>query len=125
MMALVTSGLNALILEVPVLLDVVKYGGATWLLWLAFKMAYGALQPADPVAPEKATCKARPLTMVEAMLFQWVNPKGRAMVLACAGACVELAPSVVLRAGKIFGLGMAVLIPATAVTIVLGPSGLP
>ena len=159
MLALVTSGLGALILEVPVLLDLVKYGGAAWLLWLAFKMGRGALQPSDPSAPEQSRSKARPLTMIEAMLFQWVNPKGWAMALACAGAYVELAPSVLTRtaiiavvfmamtpfangtwmaageamhrlftgprAGKVFGLGMALLIAATAVMIVLGPSGLP
>jgi threonine/homoserine/homoserine lactone efflux protein len=159
MLALVTSGLGALILEVPVLLDVVKFGGAAWLLWLAFKMARGALQPSDPAAPDQPSSKARPLTMLEAMLFQWVNPKGWAMALACAGAYVELAPSVITRAalialvfmamtpfangtwmaageamhrlftgpraGKFFGLGMAFLIAATAVMIVLGPSGLP
>ena len=159
MLALVTSGLGALILEVPVLLDIVKYGGATWLLWLAFKMARGALQPSDPAAPDQSSSEARPLTMIEAMLFQWVNPKGWAMALACAGAYVELTPSVITRtaiiaavfmamtpfangtwmaageamhrlftgprAGKFFGLGMALLIAATAVMIVLGPSGLP
>jgi threonine/homoserine/homoserine lactone efflux protein len=159
MLALVTSGLGALILKAPVLLDLVKYGGAAWLLWLAFKMGRGALRPSGPSASDRSGDSARPLTMVEAMLFQWVNPKGWAMALACAGAYVELTPSVVTRtliiasifmaitpfangtwmaageamhrlftsprAGKFFGLGMAVLIAATAVMIVLGPGGLP
>ncbi|MBC6440061.1 MAG: LysE family translocator [Rhodospirillales bacterium] len=96
MLAVVTVGLGAVILELPVLLNIVKSAGAAWLLWLAFRMARATLRPATSDAGA-ARSDARPLSMVEAMLFQWVNPKGWAIALAVAGGYVELSPSITVR----------------------------
>ena len=45
-----------------------------YMLWLAWKIAHAA-------GPEEAQGGGRPMTLVEAALFQWVNPKGWAMAL--------------------------------------------
>jgi threonine/homoserine/homoserine lactone efflux protein len=96
MNASVTAGIGAVILEVPILLGIVKYGGAAWLFWLAIKMARATLQKSDKSDATKGTA-ARPFTIIEAMLFQWVNPKGWAIALAVAGGYVELSPSIAVR----------------------------
>ncbi|MFH6785326.1 MULTISPECIES: LysE family translocator [Methylobacterium] len=61
---------------------VLKWVGAAYLLWLAWKIATADPDPADPVA-KAAGAGGRPLGFVQAALFQWVNPK--AWVIA-AGA---------------------------------------
>lgn len=64
---------------------VLKWAGAAYLLWLAWKIASADPDPSDPVdkAPKAAGAGGRPLRFVQAALFQWVNPK--AWVIA-AGA---------------------------------------
>lgn len=74
-----TAGLP--LLTDPRVHAVLKWVGAAYLLWLAWKIATADPDPADPVA--KAGASGRPLGFVQAALFQWVNPK--AWVIA-AGA---------------------------------------
>tara|TARA_Y100001934_G_scaffold216997_1_gene257551 strand:- start:5140 stop:5790 length:651 start_codon:yes stop_codon:yes gene_type:complete len=106
MIALVTAGVGAIILEIPLLLGLVKYGGAAWLFWLAIKIGRAALQPTATTEDDGNTA-ARPLTMIQAMAFQWVNPKGWAVGLAVAGGYVELSPSIWVRTIVISAIFMA------------------
>ncbi|WP_246102175.1 LysE family translocator [Methylobacterium terricola] len=66
---------------------VLKWVGAAYLLWLAWKIATADPDPADPAAKAPMAraggTGGRPLGVVQAALFQWVNPK--AWVIA-AGA---------------------------------------
>src|SRR5262249_3718986 len=61
-----------------------KIAGALYLLWLAYKVA--TAQPADD-----APSSAQPLTFWQALLFQWVNPKG--WVAALSGVSLFVRPS--------------------------------
>ena len=65
---LVCLGLGSLFLQFPYLLNILKYMGATYLLYLAWKM-FGSLNI------KKTEDKAAPLRYYEAILFQFVNPK--------------------------------------------------
>ena len=65
---LVCLGLGSLFLKFPYLLIVLKYLGATYLLYLAWKM-FGSLN--IKISEDKST----PLKYYEAILFQFVNPK--------------------------------------------------
>ena len=67
-LALVTLGLGALFDLYPFILILLKYIGAAYLLYLAWKM-FGSLNPS---ANEE---KSSPLKFYEAILFQFVNPK--------------------------------------------------
>ncbi len=65
----VGCGLHATFEAYPVLQTIMKYLGASYLLWLAWKMAHaGMLQGSLPGT-------AKPMTFIQAALFQWVNPK--------------------------------------------------
>jgi threonine/homoserine/homoserine lactone efflux protein len=74
LIALCGLGLGEVFRAVPVLHVVLKWGGAAYLLYLAFKIAtskgLGAGKTAD-----------RPMTFVQAVAFQAINPKGWAMAL--------------------------------------------
>ncbi|AMD45703.1 LysE family translocator [Bordetella holmesii] len=74
MILLVGLGLGALFNQFPWLYSALKYGGALYLLYLAWKIACSG-----PL--EDGTQRARPLTFVQAALFQWVNPKAWVMTV--------------------------------------------
>ena len=67
-LALVCFGLGALFTQFPILLNILKYVGACYLLYLAWKM-FGSLSVSS--TEDKST----PLKFYEAILFQFVNPK--------------------------------------------------
>src|SRR5215470_19579405 len=62
-------GLAGLLTAEPRLHGLLKYAGAAYLIWLAWRIAQ-----AD--AGSSASLRATPITFVEAALFTWVNPKG-------------------------------------------------
>lgn len=76
MIVLVGLGLIGLFDMLPVLAAVLKVVSVVYLLWLAWKMAHAA----GPDAA--ANADARPMTFVQAALFQWVNPKAWTMALS-------------------------------------------
>ena len=67
-LALVCLGLGSLFTQFPILLNILRYVGAVYILYLAYKM-FGSLN----VSSTKE--KSRPLRYYEAILFQFVNPK--------------------------------------------------
>tara|TARA_Y100000590_G_scaffold12242_1_gene14865 strand:+ start:31 stop:639 length:609 start_codon:yes stop_codon:yes gene_type:complete len=67
-LALVCFGLGSLFTYYPILLDILRYIGSAYILYLAFRM-FGSLNISN------AEEKSRPLKYYEAILFQFVNPK--------------------------------------------------
>jgi threonine/homoserine/homoserine lactone efflux protein len=68
-------GLHAVFEQVPMLQIVLKYGGAIYLLWLAWKLAHAAPMTANQAALSK------PMGFWSAAAFQWINPKAWVMSL--------------------------------------------
>lgn len=68
-------GLHAVFVRWPVLQSLLKYVGAAYLLWLAWKLARAA-----PMARDGDRA-ARPMTFIGAAAFQWVNPKAWVMAV--------------------------------------------
>lgn len=111
MALLVGLGLMTLFEAVPLLNGILKVVSVLYLLWLAYKIATAA-------AIEARDAKARPMTLMQAAAFQWVNGKAWAM---CLSAITIYAPdrtllSVVVVAGA-FAL---VSLPAISVWAWLG-----
>lgn len=92
MMFLAAYGLGALVLQHPQVMQAVRWGGAAFLLWLAWKIATAPVGHGDTDAP-------RPAGFFGAALLQWVNPKAW---LVSAGAVATYLPgeanSALLRA---------------------------
>jgi threonine/homoserine/homoserine lactone efflux protein len=68
MLVLVALGAAGLLRDAPGLMAALRWVGAAWMLWLAWGIATAA-----PPAPGQAP--GRPMTALQAALFQWVNPK--------------------------------------------------
>ncbi len=75
MLVAVGFGLNAAFEAVPGLYLVLRFLGAGYLLWLAWRIAH-----AGPPSAGGAS-KGRPMSFLEASAFQWVNPKAWVMAV--------------------------------------------
>lgn len=71
----VGAGLGAVLAAFPQLHLVLKIAGGAYLLYLAWKIA------TSRTLGKEGDAKARPMTFVEASLFQWVNPKAWVMAV--------------------------------------------
>jgi threonine/homoserine/homoserine lactone efflux protein len=69
-------GLHAVFVQFPLLQVILKYVGAIYLLWLAWKLAHAA-----PMSAEQ-TSLSKPMGFVGAAAFQWINPKAWVMALS-------------------------------------------
>lgn len=96
----------------PVSYVILKWVSAAYLLYLAYKIATSS------EGIEMQTVDAKPMTFVQAALFQWVNPKAWTMALTAISiyAPTQSLPAVLFVA-VVFGL---VNMPCTAMWIGLG-----
>ncbi|MBN9091429.1 MAG: LysE family translocator [Reyranella sp.] len=86
-------GLAGLFQAEPRLHTALKYAGAAYLLWLAWRIA--------TAASAKAGTRARPLGFVEGVLVTWVNPKGWVTTIGALAAFTRLDGDVALQTAVI------------------------
>ena len=107
-LALVCFGLGSLFSQFPILLEVLKYIGACYLLYLAWKM-FGSLNIS--ITEEKSS----PLKYHEAILFQFVNPK--AWVICITAVSLFYPENVNLIIGTLFLVIMSTIINLPSISI--------
>jgi threonine/homoserine/homoserine lactone efflux protein len=85
MLCAVGLGLHTLLADHPALYDLLRYTGSAYLIWMAWRLATATAAPAvqDGDAPES---EARPLGVLGAAAFQWVNPKAWVMAVTAMSA---------------------------------------
>lgn len=103
MVVAVGLGIGGTLERAPSLYDVLKVVAAAYLLYLAYRIATA------PVT-EHAAVKRRPLTFLQAALFQWVNPKTWVMAVGvvatfadASGASYAIEVLVIALVFMIFG----------------------
>ena len=77
-------GLGAAFKAYPLLYTVLRYAGATYLLYLAWKIATSG--PASDASGQEG----KPQTFMQAALFQWVNPKAWVMAVGAISTYTPL-----------------------------------
>jgi threonine/homoserine/homoserine lactone efflux protein len=130
MLIAVAAGAGGLLLHHPAALTAMRWAGAAYLLYLAWRIATAqprapaSEQPAEPAdealakpadeQPAKPG-KDRPLRFWQAALFQWINPKAWLIALSAAATLTSVArhPSLT-RAILLAGIFLAVTLPITA-----------
>jgi threonine/homoserine/homoserine lactone efflux protein len=80
MIACIGLGLGKIFQTFPLIYTVMKYAGAAYMLWLAWKIATAKL------AGEGEDAVGKPMTFMQAALFQWVNPKAWIMAVTALSA---------------------------------------
>ena len=107
-LALVCFGLGSLFTQFPILLEILKYIGACYLLYLAWKM-FGSLNIS--ITDEKSS----PLKYYEAILFQFVNPK--AWVICITAVSLFYPENVNLIIGTLFLVIMSTIINLPSISM--------
>jgi threonine/homoserine/homoserine lactone efflux protein len=108
-------GLSEVFKALPVIHQLLRYGGAAYLLYLAYRIATAA-----PTTPDGARAAGRPLTFLQAALFQWVNPKGWMMAVGAISAYTTVGGDLVQESILIAGVFGAIGLPAVALWTGLG-----
>ncbi len=81
MILLMGLGLGAVFARYPLLYTLMRYAGASYMLYIAWMIFRSS--PTTGAAPDSGQTKqARPMRLIAAMAFQWVNPKAWVMALA-------------------------------------------
>ena len=107
-LALVCLGLGSLFTYYPFLLDILRYVGAAYILFLAYKM-FGSLNISSSEE------KTRPLKYYEAILFQFVNPK--AWVICITAVSLFYPEKENLFIGTVFMVIMSTIINIPSISI--------
>ncbi|SDY30299.1 Threonine/homoserine/homoserine lactone efflux protein [Jannaschia faecimaris] len=94
---LTALGIGALLLAIPALKLALQIIAVAWILWMAWKLFRSASGP-------QAQGRDRPFTLIEAVLFQWVNPKIWIIALAASSGYASALPAhfEALRIGSAF-----------------------
>ena len=93
--ALVVSvglGLGEVFTRYPQAHVVMKWAGAIYLLYLAWRIAISGA----PSTEDSAATRGRPVGFVGAVMFQWVNPKAWVMAAGAFATYIPAAPSAAL-----------------------------
>lgn len=78
-----TLGVQQWLFQIPWLREMVKWLGSAYLMYLAWRLFIAGSSTSGPLKT-----KPRPMTLIEAAMFQWVNPKVWAMVFGFFSAYV-------------------------------------
>jgi len=105
---LVCFGLGALFTQFPILLNILKYVGASYLLYLAWKM-FGSLNISS------AEDKLVPLKYYEAILFQFVNPKAWVICITAVSLFYPRDENIIL--GTVFMVVMSTVINIPSISM--------
>ena len=115
MLFVVPLGLGSLVLGHPVVLRVLHWGGAAFLLWLAWKIATSS------GGMDAAATGGRPVGYLGAAVFQWVNPKSWLVSASAAGTFLSAgAGSPVAQAACLGGLFVFAALPSGLVWLAFG-----
>jgi threonine/homoserine/homoserine lactone efflux protein len=113
LMFAVALGLGALLLQHPLLLEIMKWAGAAFLLWLAWKIA------TSETASQGETPK--PVGFVEAALLQWINPKAWVVTTGAVGTYFpHHASNAFVQAVVLAGLFVVAALPSGFVWLAFG-----
>ncbi len=114
MMFLVPLGLGSLVLAHPLALKILHWAGATFLLWLSWRIATSSSRIGS--APERNS-----VGYLGAAAFQWVNPKSWLVTASAAGAFLSAeVGSPVLQAAALGGLFFLAALPSCFVWLAFG-----
>ena len=114
MVALVGFGLDAFFRVAPWALPVMRWVGAAYLLWLAWRIARSG-------AVKDGASAGRPLGLLGAAAFQWINPKGWVMAVSALttyAVSADYATTVIVVALTC----LLVSIPCSGVWVLFGAS---
>jgi threonine/homoserine/homoserine lactone efflux protein len=113
MVIAVGLGLGEIFTRYPSLHWALKFIGAAYLLYLAWRIAQAS-------GPENGEASGRPLTFLEAAGFQWVNPKAWMLAVSSIPAFTTVNGNYYLELGIIAFVFAAICLPSCAAWCMFG-----
>lgn len=107
MILLVGLGLHTLLERFPLIYDAMRWVGAAYLIWLAWKLTHAG--PPSATAPSAA----QPMGFFAAAAFQWVNPKAWVMAVTAISTYLP-AQAQPLHIASLAALFIALNLPCVA-----------
>lgn len=107
MMALVGLGLGQIFMLYPIIHDILRYVGAAFMLYLAFKIATSKNNLG------KGEVAGSPMTFLHASAFQWVNPKAWVMIISAVAQFLTIGGDKFTELSLIVVVHLVVSIPLT------------
>ena len=115
MMFVVPLGLGSLVLQRPIVLTVLHWGGAAFLLWLSWKIATSG------GGIDAASAESGAVGYFGAAIFQWVNPKSWLVAASAAGTFLTTgAGSPLVQAALLGGLFALATLPSGFLWLAFG-----
>lgn len=105
MQVLVGLGLGQVFTVYPMIHDVLRYVGAAFLLYLAYKIATSKNNLG------KGETAKTPMTFMQAAAFQWVNPKAWVMVIGAIASFISVDGQKFVELGIMIIVNLLVSIP--------------
>ena len=78
----ISLGLGGVFIRFPVLHEVLRWGGAAMLVWVAWNIATAK-------RPGEAGAATKPFTFLQAAAFQWINPKAWIMCISISAQFLD------------------------------------
>lgn len=113
MLVLIGLGFGTVFERFPQLHSIIKVLGVLYLLYLAWRIAQAGQAESDE-------SRTRPLTFVEAALFQWLNPKGWVMGTSALVSFTSLEGSFLLQVLIVAGTFFLVSMPGAGCWLLFG-----
>ena len=107
MALLAAAGLGVVVNEAPAVETAFKVVGSAYLLYLAYRIVGGTAIHSEEVA--------QPITLPQAFIFQFVNPKAWVFVLAAVSTFRPPGASIVVSSASMALVMMVVVVPCAAV----------
>lgn len=114
MVALVGLGLGEIFTRWPILHWIIKYVGAFYMLYLAWQIIRSTSEL------KTVSAKSKPLNFVQALLFQWINPKAWIMAVGAISAYSVVNSSMLSQALIIAGVYFIVGLPCIGMWLIGG-----
>lgn len=115
MLVAVAAGAGGLLLRHPSALSVLRWLGAAYLVYLAWKIAAARPEPPAGDAADAPAPTSRPMSFLQAAMFQWVNPKAWLVTLSALATLTSAAHHPSLGRALILAVVfLVVTLPVTA-----------
>jgi threonine/homoserine/homoserine lactone efflux protein len=120
---MIALGAGGFLQSHPAIRVVMKWASAAYLLWLAWRIATArpplAAKTGQPASspPQRS---AKPLTFVQAALFQWINPKAWAAAVSAIGAYTTATGAILIQTCVLAVIFAIVCLPSVALWTGIG-----
>ncbi|EAR61653.1 LysE family translocator [Neptuniibacter caesariensis] len=115
MVAAVGLGFSTIFDKFPILHEIIKVLGVAYLLYLAWLVASAA-----PSSLESKEQESKPLTFMQAALFQWINPKAWVMATGAVAAFTSQSTEMLIQVMAISLSFFAVSFPCVGSWLLFG-----